>query len=222
METKITAAIKAEFTGTMANLEEDRREYRRRLALKEETLDTLEYVEAEVRRLHSERITLKERFWEAYYGDAEVPFSEVEAEPRALGRAIEKAEKALRKARADFENADFDEVAEGSALKQKAAAAQGEVERRIAELEETLGEVFAEVRRDVEKANRAVREELDELGEIEVARPSGAKEQDAREEDPKPHPRAHEEATEATMRPRTTPPTRQPRRPWWLEWLRRG
>ena len=64
---KISATIRAEFVGLIAELEEDRQEYRHRLKCKEEAWAALESAQAEVERLHLRRIELKKRFWEAYY-----------------------------------------------------------------------------------------------------------------------------------------------------------
>ncbi len=163
LEEKIAEAVRAEFAEVIADLERERQEYRRRSILKEETQGTLEDAEAQMRMLHSERIAFKERFWESYYGKGEVPFSELEAEPKALGRAIKRTEKALRKARADFERADFDEIVEGSELRKKADALESEAERRVAALEKALGDTLAEVRLDVEEACQTLRDECDIL-----------------------------------------------------------
>ena len=162
LEEEIAALVRAEFAGIIAELEGERAEYRRRLDLKEEARRTLEDAEAEVRRLHSERIALKDRFWETYYGKGEVPFSEVETEPKSLGRAIKRAEKALRKAKADFERADFDEAAEGLRLSEKADAAEGEAEWRVGEIQEAYKKLFADVWVEVHEAHRALRDELEE------------------------------------------------------------
>lgn len=161
VEEKIAEAVRAEFAGVIADLERERQEYRRRSILKEETQGTLEDAEDQMRTLHSERIAFKERFWESYYGKGEVPFPELEAEPKALGHAIKKTEKALRKARADFERADFDEIVEGSKLREKADAVESEAERRVAALEKALGDTLAEVRRDVVEACQTLRDECD-------------------------------------------------------------
>src|ERR671916_591972 len=71
LDERISAAIRGEFAGLIAELERDLREYRDRLRLKAETRSALEKAEAEVRRLHFDRIELKKRFWEAYYGEGE-------------------------------------------------------------------------------------------------------------------------------------------------------
>ncbi len=161
IEEKIAAAVKVEFAGVIAGLERDHLEYRRRIILKQETQGTLEDAETEMRALHSERVAFKEQFWESYYGTGEIPFSKLEAEPKALGHAIKKAEKALRKAHADFERADFDEIVEGSELRKKADALESEAERRVAALEKALGDTLAEVRLDVEEACQTLRDECD-------------------------------------------------------------
>src|SRR3712207_8432683 len=64
---KISTTIRAEFVGLIAELEEDRQEYRHRLKCKQEAWASLESAQAEVERLHLRRIELKKRFWEAYY-----------------------------------------------------------------------------------------------------------------------------------------------------------
>ena len=161
LEEEIAALVRAEFAGIFAELERDRMEYRRRLSLKEEAWRALEEAEAEARRLHSERIALKERFWAAYYGKGEVHFSEVEAEPRTLGRAIGRAERVLRKVRADFERADFDEDAEEAALKERADAAVEKADLRVGELQKALGKLLTGVWRDVKESRRALRDELE-------------------------------------------------------------
>ena len=162
LEEEIAALVRAEFAGIITELEDERVEYRRRLDLKEEARRTLEDAEAEARRLHSERIALKDRFWETYYGKGEVPFSEAETEPKSLGRAIKRAEKVLRKARADFERGDFDEAAEGLRLREKADATEGEAERRVEEIQEAYKKLFADVWLEVKEASRALRDELEE------------------------------------------------------------
>lgn len=161
LEEEIAALVRAEFAEIVADLERDRVEYRRRSELKKEARRALEDAEAEVRRLHSERVALKERFWEAYYGKGEVPFSEVEAEPKSFGRTIERAEKALRKARTDFERADFDEDAEEAALKERADAAVEKADLRVGELQKALGKLLTGVWRDVKESRRALRDELE-------------------------------------------------------------
>jgi hypothetical protein len=162
LEEKISATIRADFVGIIAELEENRREYRRRLERKEEAWASLEDAQAEAERLHLRRIALKKRFWEAYYEQDEASLSTVSSEHRPLERAIKRAEKALRKARARFKRADFDEVEEGFVLKTKANIAEGEVERRLQALEKTLEEVLAEVRGAAAEVGQAARDEYRE------------------------------------------------------------
>ncbi|CAA9449785.1 MAG: hypothetical protein AVDCRST_MAG14-771 [uncultured Rubrobacteraceae bacterium] len=196
LEEKVAAAIGAEFVSVVARLEEERQEYRRRWVLKEKARVGLEDAEAEVRRLHSERISLGRRFWEAYYEKDEVLLSEVETESGTLIRTIEMAEKTLKKAHADFEEADFDKAAEGSRLREKAGAAQGEAERRITALEEALGDALARARRNVEEASQALQDEL-EAPRLDAV----AEERNVREENAAMH------------------RTANPQHPWWLRWL---
>ena len=205
LEEEIAALVRAEFAGIVAGLEGDREEYRRRLDLKEGARRALEDAETEVRRLHSERIELKERFWEAYYGKGEVPFSEVETEPKSLGRAIERAERALRQARVDFERADFDEAAEEAALKERADTTLEKVDYRVGELQEALGKLLSGVWREAKESDRALRNEL------EGAPPSEAEGQVEPEEGVKKLP----EPSTAGLAPQTPA-----RRPWWLRMLR--
>jgi hypothetical protein len=44
----------------------------------------------------SRGLALKERFWEAYYGEDEAAFTELERELESLDRALLKAEKAMK------------------------------------------------------------------------------------------------------------------------------
>ncbi len=162
LEEEIFALVRAEFAEIFADLEGDRAGYRRRLGLKQEARCALEEAEDEARRLHSERMALRERFWEAYYGKGEIPFSEVETEPRSLGRAIKRAERALVKARAGFERADFDEAAEEAALRERADAAVEEADRRVGDLQKALGKLLTDVWRDAKESRRALRDELGE------------------------------------------------------------
>jgi hypothetical protein len=163
LEDKFAEIIRLEFGEIIADLEGDHREYRRRLKLKKETRAALEKSEEEVQKLHSHRIELKKRFWEAYYEkEVETDFSEIEYEGRLLERATKKAEKFLVRARMDFESADFDEVAKGFSLRTKANIAEDEVNRRIDALEETLEDLLAGVRHGVKEASEALREEYKE------------------------------------------------------------
>lgn len=159
LEEKIGAAISAEFASLIAELEKNLREYRSRLELKTEAWSALEKAEAEARTLYLARITLKKRFWEAYYGKDEALLSEVGSELRSLERTVKKAEKSLRKARANFERVDFDEVAEGAVLREKADAAQEKADLRVGTLEETLEHRLAETWREAKEASKALRDE---------------------------------------------------------------
>ena len=178
LEERIGAAIRAEFAGLIAELEREHQRYSRWWRLKEEARVTLEEAEATVSRMHLERIALKEQFWEAYYGNDEAALSRIEREHRSLERAIRKAERFLKKAHANFEKADFDEVAEGSVLKEKADAAREKADLRVSELEKTLEGMLAETWRDVKEASEALRKEVEEPGfdtseEEAPARPLG-------------------------------------------------
>jgi len=141
LEEKIGAAIEAEFEGLVAELERDLADYRRRSRNKEKARIALEEAEAEARRVHLERVALKKRFWEAYYGNDEATLKKIEPEHRSLTRATRRAEKSLRKARENFGRADFDEAAEGAALKKKAYAAAEKADLRISALEEAVEEL---------------------------------------------------------------------------------
>lgn len=162
LEKKITAIIRAEFAGIIADLERDHREYLHWLKLKKETRDALERAKAKVRGLHSERIELKKQFWKAYYEKDKDALSEIEYQSSLLERATKKAEKALNKARADFERADFDEVAQSFALRTKANIAEDEVNRRVETLEKTLEELLAGVRHDIKQVGQTLRDEYKE------------------------------------------------------------
>ena len=159
---KISATIRAEFVGLIAELEEDREGYRQRLKRKQEAWASLESAQAEVERLHLRRIELKKRFWEAYYEEDETALSNVTSEEKPLERAVKRAERSLRKARARFNKADFDEVEEGFALKAKANIAEDEVKRRLQVLEETVEEVLTEVRGAAGEVSQALRDEYKE------------------------------------------------------------
>ena len=162
LEERIGAAVRAEFVGLVAELERNLREYRHRSRLKQEAQVALERAEAEARRVQLERIALKKRFWEAYYGGDEATLSEIGPERRSLERAVKKAERSLKKARANFEKADFDEAAEEAALKEKADAAKDKADLRIGALEKTFEDLLAETWRDVKEASRALRDECEE------------------------------------------------------------
>src|SRR3954467_4721430 len=77
LEEKISTIIREEFAEIIADLEGDHREFRRRLELKEETRSAFEDAQDEARKLRSGRISLKKRFWEAYYEKDEADLSEV-------------------------------------------------------------------------------------------------------------------------------------------------
>jgi len=155
LEERIAASIRAEFGEIVTSLEKDHQEYLRRLRLKEKTRGALEEAEAEAQRLHSERATLVKRLREAHSEE-----SETKSTP--LKRATKKVEKALGKARADFEKADFDEAAEGFTLKAKATIAEEEVDRRLGVLEETLEDLLAGVSDEVKEITQALRQEYKE------------------------------------------------------------
>ena len=201
--------IRAEFVSLLTDLEEERREYRRRLILKEESQAALKKAETEVHELYSERIALGKRFWEAYYGDGELSFSEYKTDSGTLERVIERAEKELEKARVNFETANFDESIEGSRLRAKADAAQYEAERRIAELEEALEDVLARARSSTEESSRSLRDEL-EAPRLDAA----AKELTVFKENVEPHQTVDDMLGGATMFPAA-----KSRRAWWLKWL---
>src|SRR5919112_1610012 len=150
LEEKIGAAIEAEFEGLVAELERDLADYRRRSRLREKARIALEEAEAEARRVHLERVALKKRFWEAYYGNDEATLKKIEPEHRSLTRATRRAEKSLRKARENFGRADFDEAAEGAALK---------ADLRISALEEAVEELLAEKWRNIKELSTALRDE---------------------------------------------------------------
>ena len=173
LEERLVAAVRAELAGSAADLEGRRREYRRRLESKEEARAALEDTEAETRRLRSEMLALKKRFWEEYYGNDQDTVAELEAEVKSLERAIEEAEKSLKRARAKFEEADFDEVAERSALMAEANAVEEEASRRLDALEQTLVDLIAGLREDLKEASRALRDECqDARGEVGTPKPA--------------------------------------------------
>jgi len=159
LEEKIGAAIEAEFEGLVAELERDLGDYRRRSRIKEEARVALEEAEAEARRVHLERVELKTRFWEAYYGNDKATLSKIERGHRSLRRATRRAERSLRRAHENFEKADFDEAAEGAALKKKAYAAAEKADLRIGALEEAVEELLAEKWRNIKELSTALRDE---------------------------------------------------------------
>ena len=165
LEERLVAAVRSEFAGSVASLEGRRREYRRRLESKKEARVALENAEAETRRLRSEQLALKKGFWEEYYGNRRDTITEVGTEAKSLERALEEAEKSLKGARAKFEAADFDEVAERSALLVEANAVEEETGRRLDALEETLVDLIAGLRGNLKEASRALREECQDVQE---------------------------------------------------------
>jgi hypothetical protein len=173
LEERIDAAVRAEFVGLITELERNLRDYRHRSRRKEEARVALERAEAEARRMQLERIELKKRFWEAYYGEDETILHKIDREYRSLERAMKKAERSLKRAHEYFEKADFDEVAEGAALEEKADAAEEKVDLRIGALEQALEELLAEIWRDAKEISRATRNECQkphpETSEEEIA-----------------------------------------------------
>ncbi len=167
LEERLVAAVRDELAGSAAVLEGRRLEYRRRLESKKEARVALENAEAERRRLHSEMLALKKGFWEEHYGDGQGTLAEAGPEIRSLERAVEEAEKTLKRARAKFEEADFDEVAERSVLLAEANAVEREAGRRLDALEETLVNLIAGLREDLKEAGRALRDECQDVqGEV--------------------------------------------------------
>lgn len=159
MEEAVVTLVRAELAGIAAELERDRLDHRRRSEARERAWAALEGAETKARRVHLERVALKERFWEAYYQDDRAALSEVERELDLSERAVRKADEALKKANAGFEKVDFDEAAECSALRAKADAVEDAAERRIGALVETLEELLGGIGRDIEEACRALRDE---------------------------------------------------------------
>jgi hypothetical protein len=168
LEERLVAAVRSEFAGSVASLEGRRREYRRRLESKKEARVALENAEAETRRLRSEQLALKKGFWEEYYENRRDTITEVGPEAKSLERALEEAEKSLKGARAKFEAADFDEVAERSALLVEANAVEEETGRRLDALEETLVDLITGLKENLKEASRALREECQDVQEEEV------------------------------------------------------
>ncbi len=162
VEEKVITDLRTELSRYSRSLARDRVEYRERLRRKQEARVALSRAETEVESLRSERVEVKKKFWEAHYEEDEAALSRFERRCRSLERAIKKAEKSLHKARARFEKADFDEVAESFALKAKADTTEEEVERRIVALVETLEDLLAEMRQEVEEASEALRDEYKE------------------------------------------------------------
>jgi exonuclease VII small subunit len=165
LEERLVAIVRSELAGSAADLEECRREYRRRLESKKQARAALENAEAEMSRLRSERVARKKRFWEEYYGNGQGTVHEFDPEARSLERAIKEAQKSLESARMKFEEADFDEVAECSALIAEANAVEEEANRRLDVLEETLKDLVAGLRGDLKEAGRALRDECQDAQE---------------------------------------------------------
>lgn len=164
LEERIEAAVRVEFAALLSELERDLQEYRRRSKLKEEARAILERAEAEVNKAYLRRITLKTRFWEAYYGEDNTALSEIERKHKHLEQAIKKMERFRERARANFKRADFDEIAEGAVLREKASAAQEKTDLRIDALEKAFEELLAGVWRDVNKVSQALLDECEEPG----------------------------------------------------------
>ena len=164
LEERINSAVRVEFAALISELERDLWEYRRRSRLKEEARAVFERAEAEVSKAHLRRITLKRRFWEAYYGEDEAALSEIERKHKRLEQAIKKMEKFRERARANFERVDFDEVAEGAVLREKAYAAQEKADLRIDALEKAFEDLLTGVWRDI-KVSQALHDESEELEE---------------------------------------------------------
>ena len=129
-EERLVASVRSELAENVADLEGRHREYRCRLESKKQARAALENAEAETGRLHSEGVALQRGFWEAYYGNGQDTQTEIGPELKSLKRAIEEAEKSLKRARAKFEEADFDEVAEWSALIAEANTVEEEIDRQ--------------------------------------------------------------------------------------------
>lgn len=162
VEERAIAAIMAELSRYPEALVRDHAEYKERLRRKRAASAALSGAEAAVERLHQERIELKKRFWEAYYEQNETGLKKIEARGGPLERAAKRAQKALDKARAEFEKADFDEAAESFALKAKADVAREEVDRRIRALEKAIGEMLAGLKTEVGTASKALQSEYEE------------------------------------------------------------
>ena len=165
LEERLVAIVRSELAGSAADLEERRREYRRRLESKKQARAALENAEAETSRLRSERVARKKGFWEEYYGNGQGTVHEFDPEARSLERAIKEAQKSLESARTKFEEADFDEVTECSALIAEANAVEEEANRRLDVLEETLKDLVAGLRGDLKEAGRALRDECQDAQE---------------------------------------------------------
>ena len=151
--------VRSELAQSLSDLERRHLEYRRRVQSKREALLALENAEAEVRRLHSESVALRRGFWEAYYRNGQDARTEVGPEAESLKRAIEKAEKSLKRAQARWKGADFDEDAQRSVLVAEAKAVEEEVAPRVDALEEALGDLIAGMRKDLKEAIRTLHDE---------------------------------------------------------------
>ena len=144
------------------------------LGVKKEARAALENAEAEKQRLHSEMLALKKGFWEEYYGNGQGTLTEVGPELRALETAVKEAEKSLKRARAKFEEADFDEVAERSALIAEANAVEEEANRRLEALERTLMDLIDRLGEDLKEASRALHDECQDVQGEEAGTPKSA------------------------------------------------
>src|SRR5919112_2031052 len=89
LEERLAAAVRSELAGSAADLEGRLRGYRRRLHQEKEAGAALEDAQAQKRRLHSEMLALKKRFWEEHYGDGQDALEEVGRELRSLENAVE-------------------------------------------------------------------------------------------------------------------------------------
>jgi hypothetical protein len=181
LEEKLAATVRSELAGSAADLEGRHREYRRRLESKKEARAAVENAEVERQRLHSEMLALKKKFWEDHYGNDQGTLTEAGPKVRSLERAVEEAEKSLKRARAKFEEANFDEVTERSALLAEADAVEEETNRRLDAIEETLVDLIARLRGDLKEASGALRDACQDVQEVVVdpPRPTGDPRTDA-------------------------------------------
>lgn len=172
-EERLVASVRSELAENVADLEGRHREYCCRLESKKQARTALENAEAETRRLHSEGVALQRRFWEAYYGNGQDTQTEIGPKLKSLKRAIEGAEKSLKRARAKFEGADFDEVAEWSALIAEANTVEEEIDRQVDALEETLQDLTAELRHQLKDAIRSLHDEGQDTQKVVALKPTG-------------------------------------------------
>ena len=167
--------VRSELAQSLSDLERRHLEYRRRVQSKREARLALENAEVEVRRLHSESVALRRGFWEAYYRNGQDARTEVGPEAESLKRAIEKAEKSLKRAQARWKGADFDEDAQWSVLVAEAKAVEEEVTRRVDALEEALGDLIAGLRKDLKEAIKTLHDD-EWPGPAEIGAPKLAEE----------------------------------------------